>query len=108
MLSQFLDEWVLDPPPGACLELAEFGHYVAQLLRSGNLDDATAGLAVVERLMLDGTPQVKDAASTCALEALDGHAAAFDLDTHAWGRLLPPASKAFLSDWHGDPRRYEP
>ena len=93
--------------PGICLELAEFGRYLADLLSLGNIDDAGAGLAALERLLKDGSPQVKDAASSCALESLDAHAATISLDPHAWGSLLPPAAKAFLSDWHGDPTRYE-
>jgi hypothetical protein len=106
-LEVLLAEWKSEPP-GICLELAEFGLYLAELLRDGNLDDATAGLQVIEQLLLDGTPKVKDAASTCGLEALDAHAAAFGLDTKGWGGLLPPAARAFLVDWHGDPGRCAP
>jgi hypothetical protein len=102
-LDVLLAEWPASDPPGVCLELAEFGLYLATLFQRANIDDLTAGLRVVERMLIEGDAKVRDAASTCALEAFESHAVARGLDLKQVRDVLPPASRAFIEDSSGRP-----
>jgi hypothetical protein len=80
--------------------MAEFGRFLAEKLVSGASVEAGAGLAIVERLLLEGDERVKDAAATCALEAFEAGVAPRRHRGSEWNSLLGRASRAYLAALH--------
>jgi hypothetical protein len=104
-LAMLLEDWPTELP-GICLELAEFGRYIAGLLVEDQGDSAVDGMKALESLIVSGDREVREAATSCGLEALDSRAGEARPDPQQWGKHLPPAAKAFLQSLYSDPNRF--
>jgi hypothetical protein len=97
VLESFRAEWA-DEALGLCSEFSELSDFVIAKLHSG----ATEGLQVlfeaVERLMVEGDEEVKDAAATCFLENLM-NATPDRISPAAFVPLLGAESRVFCRSW---------
>jgi len=94
-----------DEPPGLCNELGQLVTFVVRKAQRGEHDQLAALFAAVERLLADGTEDVKDAVATCFLESLVNVIASRPEPEKVIARLGPLA-KAHCRAWdaHTDTR----
>jgi hypothetical protein len=97
MLESFRAEWG-DEVPGLCSEFSELSDFVIAKLQSGATDGLRVLLETVERLMVEGDEEVKDAAATCFLENLM-NATPDRISPAAVVPLLGPESRNFCRAW---------
>lgn len=73
-------------------ELGEFSRHLIDLASSGNVEELPAVFAVIERLHLEGTPYVREAATIGLLEGIQNNASHSDFDLAKLTCYLRPES----------------
>jgi hypothetical protein len=90
-------EWGSEPP-GLCNELFTLSDLVIDRLASTLQHDLEPLFQAIERLMLEGNEDVKDAVATCFLENVL-NATSKDVPAERFVPLLGPESRAFCRAW---------
>ena len=80
-----------------CMLMAAVGWLVAERLAKGDFDGMDRLFDLVERLLLEGSSEVRDAAATCFLENLVNRSDT--LDPRLYVALLGPESRNFCCAW---------
>lgn len=88
------------------LDLAELAHHLVELMRAGTTTELPAVFEVIERLHLDGTDAVKEAATIGLLEDLQNLAQQAGLDVDRFAAFLQPESSRWWAEvaafWRGE------
>jgi len=90
-------------------ELGEFSRHLIDLASSGNVGELPAVFAVIERLHLEGTPYVREAATIGLLEGIQNNASHCDFDLTKLTRCLHPESNYWwrqVADFWGGKLRF--
>ncbi len=93
-----LDYWEGEPA-GLCNDMTAFSRYVSDLIAQGNTHDLPAIFNLIEKLMVEGDEQVKDAAATCFIENLLNRASSGAIDARTFAPLLGKESLAYARAW---------
>jgi hypothetical protein len=93
---EHLDSWSLEGEPGLLLDVAEFSHYIADVLKDLSDEDRRRIFGLAERLMLEGDEEVQNAAATCFLENLAHRVEGGILPTSSFGPYLGKESREYI------------
>ncbi len=88
-----------DEEAGVCNDMAEFSHYVMDLIKNDELVNLPVIFDLVEQLMIDGSNEIQDVVATCFLENLLNAASGGRLDANKFAHLLKPESRAYCRAW---------
>ena len=100
----FKEQWAAyraylgDDEPLLEVDLEEFGRHVVDLLKRGNADEFPAVFDVIERLHLEGSAPVQEAATAGLLESIQSAARDRLIDLERFAPYLQPETKAW---WDG-------
>ena len=83
---------------GLCLDIAEFAHFVIDLIKGRQTEDLPGIFDIIEELMVDGDENVRTAVATCFLENLL-NLVPDRLPPERFVHLLGPASRTYCIAW---------
>ncbi len=93
-----LDYWEGETA-GLCIDLAEFSDYTVNLIQNSQSSNLRVIFDLAERLLVEGSSEVKDAIATCFLENLINVAGTDKLDASKFVNFLGPQSRAYCRAW---------
>lgn len=97
-LVETADDWLGDDGTiMPCMTLAAVSWLVAERLRKGEHDGADRLFNLIERLLTEGSAEVRDAAATCFLENLTNRSDS--LDPRLYVPLMGPESRNYCRAW---------
>jgi hypothetical protein len=96
-LTSTVENWLVeDGSISPCALMTELEGFVATRLRRDEYDYLSEIFALIERYMLEGSQDVRDAAATCFLENLINQSG---LDSTLWTSLLGKESRECCKAW---------
>jgi len=84
--------------PTACGILSEFSHLIVEQLEEKNVSNIPTVFALIERLLAEGSEEVKDAAATCFLENLHNRVPE-KIASNFFVPFLGPRSQEYCRAW---------
>ena len=92
-----LDYWEGEEA-GLCLDIAEFAHFVSDLIKGRQTEDLPVIFDLIEELMVDGDKDVRTAVANCFLENIS-NLVPDNLPAERFIHLLGPESRAYCIAW---------
>ena len=97
-LVKTVDDWLGDDGnTRPCMVMSAVGWLVEERLGKGEYEGADRLFDLVDRILIEGSPALREAASTCFLENLMNRAES--LDPQLYVPLLGPASREYCRAW---------